>query len=232
MICGLVSPKSIGLINREDVIQLLNKSKLMFKVSKLIAFVGSFCCFCCSGVPLIINSTPALYWIEFLWALLCAAYGYHSFNINFSQMTYFYIICLYLKLKLRNANNSIRKSFEVKYKMTNYKMKNILKSMDSIISEINIHNNDFWSKYLIIVLMLVIITFDILLFESLFGKMSLFFKILLFYASNILFLLLIILINTASSVSFEANKSYKLLNKLFITIGKKKQIWIRMRIKV
>jgi hypothetical protein len=34
-------------------------------------------------------------------------------------MTYFYIICLYLKLKLRNANNSIRKSFEKKYKMTN-----------------------------------------------------------------------------------------------------------------
>jgi hypothetical protein len=30
MISGLVSPKSIGLINGEDVIHLLNKSKLMF----------------------------------------------------------------------------------------------------------------------------------------------------------------------------------------------------------
>ena len=36
MISGLVSPKSIGLINREDINQLLNKSKLMFKVSKFI----------------------------------------------------------------------------------------------------------------------------------------------------------------------------------------------------
>jgi hypothetical protein len=58
-------------------------------------------------------------------------------------MTYFYIICLYFKLKLRNANNSISKSFEKKDKMTNYKMKNILKLLISIISEINIHNNDF-----------------------------------------------------------------------------------------
>jgi hypothetical protein len=149
-----------------------------------------------------------------------------------SQMTYFYIICLYLKLKLRNANNSIIKSFEKKYKMTNYKMKSILKSLDSIIFEINIHNNDFWSKYLMIVLMLLIIVIDIILFESLFGKMNLFFKIILFYASIVFFLLLIILINTASSVSFEAKKSYKLLNKLFITIGNNKQNWIRMKIKV
>jgi hypothetical protein len=149
-----------------------------------------------------------------LWTLLFTVLGYHSFNINWSQMTYFYIIWLYLKLKLRNTNNSITKSFEGKYIMTNYKTKNILKSLDSIISEINIHNNNFWSMYLMIVLMLVIIIFDVLLFQSLFGKMNLFFKILLFYASIVLFLLLIILMNTASSVSFEAKKSYKLLNKI------------------
>ncbi len=232
MIFGLISPKSIGLINREHINQLLNKSKLMFKVSKFLTFGTGFVCFCISGIPLIINSTPSLYWIELLWSLLYTIGGYHSININLSQMTYFYIICLYLKLKLRNINNSISKSFNGKFKMTNYKMKNILKSLDSIISEINFHNNDFWSKYLMIVLMFVIIVFDILLFESLFGKMSLFFKILLFYTSILLFFVLIILINTASSVSLEAKKSYKLLNKLFITIGNNKQIWIRMKIKV
>jgi hypothetical protein len=115
--------------------------------------------------------------------------------------------------------------------MTYYKMINILKSLDSIISEINIHNNEFWSNYLMIVLMFVIIAFDIVLFESLFGKMSLFSKMLLFYASFVLFFVLIILINTASSVSFEANKSYKLLHKLFITISNNKHIRIRMKIK-
>jgi hypothetical protein len=231
MISGLVSPKSIGLMDKEDVIQLLKKSKLMFQFSKCLTFGMGFCCFCNSGLSLIINSTPSLYWIELLWSLFFAVCAHHLININLSQMTYFYILCLCLKLKLRNANNSITKSFEKKYKMTNYKMKNILKSLDSIISEINIHNNYFWSKYLMIVLMSVIIVFDIVLFESLFGKMSLFSKMLLFYASFVVFFLLIILINTASSVSFEANKSHKLLNKSFITTSNNKQIWIRMKIK-
>ncbi len=35
MISGLVSPKSIGLINREDIKQLLKKSKFMFEFSRI-----------------------------------------------------------------------------------------------------------------------------------------------------------------------------------------------------
>ncbi len=49
------------------------------------------------------------------------------------------------------------------------------------------------------------------------------------FAQNFEILLLIILINTVSSVSFETKK---LLNKLFITIRYNKQIWIRIKIKV
>jgi hypothetical protein len=230
MISGLVSPKSIGLINEEDINQLLNKSKLMFKVSKFSIIGISFACFFSSGIPLIINSSFELYLIEIFWVLLFTVYTYFGVNIALSQMTYFYIICLYLKLKLRNANNSIRKSFEKKYKMNNYRMKNILKSLNSIVSEINTYNNDFWSKYLMIVLIIFIIALDLLLFQSIFGKMNFSLKMILFYVSCSIFSFLMLLINTASSVSFEANKSYKLLNKLFITDNK--QISIRMRIKV
>jgi hypothetical protein len=230
MICGLVSPKSIGIINREDINEFLKKSKLMFNISKFLTIGASFASFCDCGLPLIINSTPSLYWIEFLWTLFYTSFGYHAFNINLSQMTYFYIICLYLKLKLRNANNSIRIGFKKKYKITNYKMKNILKSLDSIISEINIHNNDFWSKYLMIVVITVILVVDLIFFVAIFGKLNFSFKIAIIYASGVVFLFLIILINTASSVSFEANKFYKLLNKLFITYNNR--VSIRMRIKV
>jgi hypothetical protein len=202
----------------------------MFKVLKFLTFSMSFGCFCNSGIALIINSIPSLYWIEFFWTLLYTVFCYHSFNINFSQMTYFYIICLYLKLKLRNANKSIRKSFEKKYKMTNYKMKNILKSLDSIISKINTYNDDFWSKYLMIVLITVILVIDLAFFVAIFRKSNFFFKIVIIYGSSVVFLFLAILINTASSVSFEANKSYKLLNKLFITYNNR--VSIRMWIKV
>ncbi len=106
MICGLVSPKSIGLINREDINQLLNKSKLMFEVSKFATIGMIISGFFLSFIPLIINSSFELYFIEIFWSLSNATFAYFCTNINFSQMTYFYIICLYLKLKLRNANNS------------------------------------------------------------------------------------------------------------------------------
>jgi hypothetical protein len=59
---------------------------------------------------LIINSSISLFLIEIFWILLFTVYIYFCANINLSQMTYFYIICLYFKLKLRNAINIIRKS--------------------------------------------------------------------------------------------------------------------------
>jgi hypothetical protein len=137
---------------------------------------------------------------------------------------------------LRNANNCIRKTSDNKYKTTNYGMNNnwfrtILKSLSSIISEIHAYNNYLLFKYLMIVLILIIIIIlDLVLFQSIFGKMSFLFKMISFYGFCSAFSLLTIFINTASSVSFEPNISYKLLNKLLIT--NKKQISIRMKIKV
>jgi hypothetical protein len=64
MISGLVSPKSIGLTNREDINQLLKKFNPMFKVSKLMIIGLSFAGFCISLIPLILNSTFPLILIE------------------------------------------------------------------------------------------------------------------------------------------------------------------------
>jgi hypothetical protein len=206
MISGLVSPKIIGLMNREDVNEFLKKSKLMIEVSKYLVIVSTLFDFFLLGILLIINSSFPLHLLEIFWSLLFTAFGYFTVNINFSQMTYFYIICLYIKLKLRNANNSIRKYFEKKYKLTNHRMKNIMISLNSIISEINTYNNDLWSKFLMIVLISVILVLDMVLFETIFGKMRFFFKMIGFYTSSLTFLLLMIFTNTASLVSFEANK--------------------------
>jgi hypothetical protein len=134
MISGLVSPKSIGLMNGEDINQSINKSKLIFKASKLMIIIVSFTAFSISMVPLILNSSFPIILFQVFRITLYTVFGYFSIKINFYQMTYFYIICLYLKLKLRNAKNSIKKSFEKMYKMTNHGIKNILISLDSTIS--------------------------------------------------------------------------------------------------
>jgi hypothetical protein len=177
MTCGLVSPKSIGLINREHINELVKTSKLMFEFLKFLINVTSFAAFSVSGIPLILNSLGHLYLLEIFWIALFTVFVYFTAEIYFSQMTYFYIICLYLKLKLRNTNNSIRKSFETKFIMTYNGMKNILKQLDSIISEINTYNNDLCSKYLMIVFMLVIIALDLVFFDLTLKKISFFIKI-------------------------------------------------------
>ncbi len=161
----MISPKSIGLINREDIIELLKRSRLIFKLSRIVAISLSFSGIGLTALTLILNSSSlVLILVEIFQITFYTFNSYFTMNLNLSQMTYFYIICHYFKLKLRNANNSIRKCFEKKYKMTNYKIKNILKSFDSIISEIITYNNDFQSKCLIIVLMLIIIVLNLIFF--------------------------------------------------------------------
>jgi hypothetical protein len=42
MISGLISPKSIGFTNRQDINELLKKSKLIFKLQKVIIISMAF----------------------------------------------------------------------------------------------------------------------------------------------------------------------------------------------
>ncbi len=87
MICGLVSRKSIGLINREDVIHLLNKSKLMFEISTKIIIGMSFVYLCFLLIWFRIKCSFSLYSIHIFWSLLLSAFGYFTTNITFSQTT-------------------------------------------------------------------------------------------------------------------------------------------------
>jgi len=91
-------------MDREDINQLLKTFKLLSYILKLIIFGTNFSAFCLSGIPLIVNSSYHLFLIEVFWVLLFLFFVYFCLNINLSQMIYFYIICLYLKLKLRNED--------------------------------------------------------------------------------------------------------------------------------
>jgi hypothetical protein len=89
---------------------LINKSKLTFEISTKIIKGMSFAELCLSLIWFRIKCSFSLYSIHVFWSLLLSFFGYFTTNITFSQMTYFFIICLYLKLKLINANNSITKT--------------------------------------------------------------------------------------------------------------------------
>ena len=147
-------------------------------------------------------------------AVLFVIWARYSWNIFGYQFMSFYIICLYLKLKINVLNENILLMIEKKRFI---RIRETLQSFDSLYSEINEYNTTFWSKFLFvfwlnfgsIVTILIYIVFCI----------DLPFIILLtFIYTMITFaLLFLFIIFTASSVNYCANKSYNTLNSLYLS---------------
>ena len=97
-----------------------------------------------------------------------------------------------------------------------YKIRNIFYSLNSVYFEINEYNNNYWSKFLLVFLFLVITLIDSFLYQAIFGRMSIIIKFAFLYAAIFYAIVLLITLNITSSVTFEAFKAYKLLHKLFI----------------
>ena len=123
------------------------------------------------------------------------------------------LICHYIKCKIRAINNRIRDSVKLKRRLNIRRMHS---NLNSIYTEINEYNEIFFSKYYLSV-WLFLGSFNIfLLYIAIFQDILLIFVIIYMYAFVLLFSLFSFLILNASSVNSEANKSYKLLNSLFV----------------
>jgi hypothetical protein len=134
-----------------------------------------------------------------------------------------------LKIKLINENSKIKNIIHLRSRINNSKIKLIFNSLNAIHSEINEFNSNYWNKSLFWILDIIIIDFTI--FAVLFGGLNIFLNLIGVYILLTFISLFVFLLNIASSVSYEANNSYKLLNKLF-ALNKKLIITKTMRIKV
>jgi hypothetical protein len=130
------------------------------------------------------------------------------------QISYFYLICHYLKLKLKRVNKEIK--FRIKSKITYNNSKEIIDSLTSIYLEIDDYNRNYWSKYLLFVWVLLGSNISFMLYFSIMSEMSLIFKLMFIYAAIIIAFTFLFLINTASLINFEACNSYQLLNTYLI----------------
>jgi len=103
MISGLISPKSIGLTDKEQIYDLIKQSKTLFiccefmltKVIPLMGFSMGFLTFSlnCSLIELIVYCIPH--------CILVSSAIYSGYSIILWQLIYYYIICQYLKSKLK-----------------------------------------------------------------------------------------------------------------------------------
>ena len=110
------------------------------------------------------------------------------------------------------------------------RIRETLQSFDSLYSEINEYNTSFWSKFLALFRILfgfLIINFLFILF---FKSLPIIIAIVIVYALVIFIIIFNFMIFTASSVTYSANKSYKILNLLFISYSQSNRIALRSTI--
>ncbi len=89
----------------------------------------------------------------------------------------------------------------------------MIRSLNSIYSEINEYNTKFWSKYLLSIWLIMGSVIKMTLVIIIFIQTNII-KIAFTYGLLLLIPMFLFIINTASSVNYEANKSYILLNSI------------------
>ena len=144
-------------------------------------------------------------------------------------MFYFYIICLYLKIKINSLNDRLIEMNRSKQFM---RIRGILKAFDSLYVEINEYNTTFWSKFLFAFWLIFGSIFVLLLYSYCFTNLPFLLKMIFFYCLIIIGIFFLFVIFTASSVNYTANKTHKILNSFTISYSKNIQNFTFTRISI
>jgi hypothetical protein len=214
---GLISPKSIGLTNGEEIYKLIKQSKFWFSfcrcnnqiigpifgVSNLLPFV-----FNCSALDTIIFGIPH--------SLLYAMGIHYVCTINIWQIFYFRLICRYIKIKLKESNDFVSQLISRRKLIKWKQILIIIRNLDAKYSELDECNQEIWSKYLLSLWLIVGTIINFLLYSLFFTEMTVTQKVISGYRATILFVGFLFIITNASSVNYEANKMYKLLNHIMV----------------
>jgi hypothetical protein len=139
MMSGLISPKSIGLTNKEEIYKMLKIYKILFKICELnarilVPTIG----FLLSIIPYAMNCSivdTILYGIPH--SLLYGCGAHYVFTIIVWQVVYYYFICRYLKIKLKKSNQLISQTLKKSQKTSLLSIERIINSLDSSYVEID-----------------------------------------------------------------------------------------------
>jgi len=232
MMSGSITPKSIGFASRQYLRKLLKRSKIVFSMTQLNNIAVLFVSFFISYLPIMMKLDIKLSVIFGIpWSIIFAISSHFTFCSHSWHLTYFYLMCLYLKLKIRNINDKVQQHI-IRRNFGNLNIDHIIQSLTSIHVEISDYNKRYWSKFSVILLVLLITFMNTVLFLIIFKEMNIIVKIFMFYAFILSFIIITFYLNTASTVSYEAIQSYKLLNKLSIACTANKRVNLSKRVKV
>jgi hypothetical protein len=132
----------------------------------------------------------------------------------FWPLVYFYLICRYIKIKIKGQNEFIAKAKVERKVLNGQKILKSILNLNAIYSELNEYNREFWCLYLLSVWLLFGVFIIFTSYFFFFWRIDYNFESFccLYFSFTILTFLFIM--STASSVNYEANKIYKPLNQV------------------
>ena len=215
MMSGSVSPLSIGLNDKYQVNKVLSLSRKLFIIVKYeCQYIITMCSF-------ILNISIYIAFMPFNEILL---YGIpntitvcfesiYFWNFLGYQYVYYYLVCKYLDMKLKNTNEKL---VLLRKEEQQCEIIKILKTLNAIYCEIKEYDSTYLSKFLLNVWLLIGTILVILIYVDIFITFQLLMRIIIHYITMLYFFLFIFTITTAASINYDNRKSYKLLNSLFM----------------
>jgi hypothetical protein len=107
------------------------------------------------------------------WSLIIALSVHYTSNSLLWQIKYFYIICIYLKIKSNNLNNELKTRIKNKSKVSN----NFVNYLIDSYNEISDFDSNYWSTYLFWVLFISLTLINACHFAVIFSQMLFFMRI-------------------------------------------------------
>ena len=214
MISGQTSPKDIGLTSEAQVVSLVRRADVMFKVIRVfvdrIAIVAIGLIYCVPGFH---NSSIVESIVYVLPNTVCfELFVHYCYNYLFYQMSYLYIMCSYLKMKIGSVDEEMKQSI----KQRRHHILAIIKRFFDIIQEINEYNTTYWSKYLFVFWLIWgtigVGRLSVVIKGLMDTTMTITWSFVTFY-SIALFLIVIL---TTASVNSAFNRTFCKYNSLFI----------------
>ena len=148
MLSGLITPISIGIHDKQVVIKLLTFSRKCIKCTEMITNVIFYLCLITVIRMFTVGmKSPTYIMVLFasLHCILTALNAYYANCIIIWQLVYYMIIVYYLWLKIQSINHEL-----ISTKKGKINVKQILRKLNDIFTEIGDYNRIYWQYFLAI----------------------------------------------------------------------------------
>jgi len=147
------------------------------------------------------------------------------------QLVYFYIICYYLNLRIKNLNRLLILNTR-KHHINDKLVFSTISNFYSLYKEISVYNQNYWSKYIFLIVTLYTFVICLLLFQLTYNAMPFMVYVIYIYIVGFNAFILLFLLITASWIAHTSFSSYKILNQLIFSKFKRRFVTKSNLIKV